>query len=122
MNENLLNILSIYCNDEIKDLKNSELYVKLQKIVNELKYNLVCEYGKANDNKKSDNIYISVTILNDKNEFIEIYDEGFLTICTVLVLVDKKHRYRFFSWKDEEFIEDLSWLIKELENIRNRTM
>ena len=67
-------------------------------------------------------IYINVTILNDKNEFIEIYDEGFLTICTVLVLVDKKHRYRFFSWKDEEFIEDLSWLIKELENIRNRTM
>ena len=32
MNENLLKVLSLYCNNEIENLKNSELYIKLQKI------------------------------------------------------------------------------------------
>lgn len=118
MNENLLKVLSLYCNDEIENLKNSELYIKLQKIVNELKYNLVCEYGKELDNKKSENLYLSITIYDDKNEIIKIVDEGFLTASTLLVWVDKKYRYKFLSWRDEEFIEDLRWLIKELEIIK----
>ena len=119
MNENLLKVLSLYCNNEIENLKNSEVYIKLQKLVNWLNYDLVCKYGKELNNKKSENLYLSVTVFNDKNEMIEIFDEGFLTISTLLVLVDSKHRYKFLSWKDEEFIEDLNWLIKELENIKN---
>lgn len=119
MNENLHKALSLYCNAEIDDLKKSDSYIKLQNIVDELKYNLVCVYGKEIDNKKSENLYLGIRILNDKNEFIEIFDEGFLIASTLLVWVDKKHRYKFLSWKDEEFIEDLNWLIKELENIKN---
>lgn len=120
MNENLLKVLSLYCNNEIENLKNSELYSKLQKTVNELNYILVCEYGKELNNKKSENLYLSITVFNDKNEVIEIFDEGFLTASTLLVLVDNKYRYKFLSWKDEEFVEDLNWLIKELENINNK--
>ena len=120
MNENLLKVLSLYCNNEMENLKNSELYSKLQKLVNELNYILVCEHGKELNNKKSENLYLSITVFNDKNEVVEIFDEGFLTACTLLVLVDKKYRYKFLSWKDEEFIEDLNWLIKELENINNK--
>ena len=52
MNENLLKVLSLYCNNEIENLKNSELYIKIQKLVDELNYILVCEYGKELDNKK----------------------------------------------------------------------
>lgn len=118
MNANLLKVLSLYCNNEIENLKNSELYNKLKKLVNELNYILVCEYGKEINNKKSENLYLSITIFNDKNEIIEIFDEGFLTASTLLVLVDNKYRYKFLSWRDEEFIEDLNWLIKELENIK----
>ncbi len=44
---------------------------------------------------------------------METFD-GFLTTSTMLVLVDKKERYKFFSWKDEEFIEDLNRIIKQL--------
>lgn len=119
MNENLLKALSLYCNNELENLKNSELYIKLQKLVNELNYILVCKYGKELDNKKSENLYLGISVFNDKNEMVEIFDEGFLTASTLLVLVDKKFRYKFLSWKDEEFIEDLNWLIKELENIKN---
>ena len=96
MNENLLKAVSLYCNNEIEDLKSSESYIKLTKLVDELKYNLVCDYGKAIDNKKSENIYLGVQILDDTNELIEIFDEGFLTTSTLLILVDKKHRYKFF--------------------------
>ena len=46
MNENLFNVLSLYCNNEIENLKNSELYMKLKKLVDELNYILVCKYGK----------------------------------------------------------------------------
>ncbi|HIT17553.1 MAG TPA: hypothetical protein IAD04_04170 [Candidatus Caccosoma faecigallinarum] len=119
MNENLFNVLSLYCNNEIENLKNSELYMKLKKLVDELNYILVCKYGKELNNKKSENLYLSITVFNDKNEEIEIFDEGFLSAGTLLVWADKKHRYKFLSWKDEEFIEDLNWLIKELENIKN---
>ena len=119
MNENLFNVLSLYCNNEIENFKNSELYMKLQKLVDELNYILVCKYGKELNNKKSENLYLSITVFNDKNEEIEIFDEGFLSAGTLLVWADKKHRYKFLSWKDEEFIEDLNWLIKELENIKN---
>ena len=119
MNENLLKVLSLYCNNEIENLKNSELYVKIQKLVDELNYILVCEYGTELDDKKSENLYLSITILNDKNEVIEIFDDGFLTVSTLLVLADNKHRYKFLSWQDEEFIEDLNWLNKKLENIKN---
>lgn len=77
MNENLHKALSLYCNTEIENLKKSESYIKLQNLVDELKYNLVCEYGKEIDNKKSEDLYLSITILNDKNEIIEIFDEGF---------------------------------------------
>lgn len=118
MNENLFNVLSLYCNNEIENLKNSELYMKLKKLVDELNYILVCKYGKELNNKKSENLYLSITVFNDKNEEIEIFDEGFLSAGTLLVWADKKHRYKFLSWKDEEFIEDLNWLIKELENIK----
>lgn len=94
------------------------MYIKLQNLVEELNYNLACEYGRELDNKKSENLYLSITIFDDKNEMIEIFDKGFSTASTLLVWVDKKHRYKFLSWKDEEFIEDLNLLIKELENIK----
>lgn len=114
MNENLFNVLSLYCNNEIENLKNSELYMKLKKLVDELNYILVCKYGKELNNKKSENLYLSITVFNDKNEEIEIFDEGFLTASTALVLIDKKNRYKFLSWQDDEFIEDLNWIIKQL--------
>ena len=114
MNENLFNVLSLYCNNEIENLKNSELYMKLKKLVDELNYILVCKYGKELNNKKSENLYLSITVFNDKNEEIEIFDEGFLTASTTLVLIDKKNRYKFLSWQDDEFIEDLNWIIKQL--------
>lgn len=51
MNENLLKVLLLYYKNEVEILKNSELHIKLQKLVNELNHNLVYEYGKELNNK-----------------------------------------------------------------------
>ncbi len=122
MNENLEYLLSIYCNIQIANLKKDKNFIKLHNLVKELNYNLVCCYGKDNENKKSKDIYLSVEVYDNKNEMIEIYDEGFLNPSILLVSVDRKYRVKFFTWKDEEFIEDLNWVIKQLEIIKlNKT-
>lgn len=117
MNENLQKILSLYCNNEIENLMNTGLFIRLQNLVNQLNWTLVCEYGKELD-CRSENLHLSITIFNYKNEMVEVFDDGFLTVSTPLILVDKKHNYRFLSWTDREFIADLNWLIEKLEDIK----
>ena len=36
----------------------------------------------------------------------------------MLIMIDKKERFKFFSWQDDEFIEDLNWIIKQLREFR----
>ncbi len=36
----------------------------------------------------------------------------------MLVMVGKKDSFKFFSWQDDEFIEDLNWIINNLENYK----
>lgn len=120
MNQSLYNALSFYCANEIENFKSNEIFINLQNLVKELNYTLVCEYGKEYEAEESGNIYLSITVLDDKNEMIEIYDEGFLSASTLLVSVDKKHRYKFISWDDTEFIEDLNWLISQLTKTKNK--
>ena len=64
--------------------------------------------------EKSENFYLTITIFNTNNKEIEIFDEGSLTAITLLVEVDNKQRVRFFSWSDDEFIDDLKWIVKHL--------
>ena len=120
MKENLLKILHIYCNDEIDNFKENIAFTELQSLVNELNYILVCDYGKAADNKKSENLYLGITVYDNDNEMIEIYDEGFLCASTMLVEIDKKHRFNFLSWQDKEFVEDLNWIINQLKLIKSK--
>lgn len=71
----------------------------MQNLVDELKYNLVCEYGKDINNKKSEDLYLSITILDNKNKIVEIFDEGFLTASTLLVWGIKSIDINFFLGK-----------------------
>ena len=56
-----------------------------------------------------------MSIYNQKDEIIEVYDEGVLVASTILVLVDKKEKIKFFSWTDEDFIDSLRWIIRTLK-------
>lgn len=116
MNENISETLNFYCQNEINRLKQNDLYVSLSEKVETLGLKLTCDFGKEKDSTISNKLYISISILNKKDEIIEIWDEGFLTIATILVLIDKKGKIMFFSWKDNEFLKDINWIINQLDN------
>ncbi len=118
MNKNLTNILHTYCKNEILNFKNNEIYNVLLNLVTDLNLTLVCEYGQEKDNKKSQNLYFSVSIRNENNEIIEIFDDGYLTAATMLISVDRKERIKFFSWEDEDFIDSLNWIIESIKKLK----
>lgn len=117
MNDNVIIFLNSYCENEIKRMKASSLYYHLQNLLNKNNLILVCEYGTGQFNRKSTDWYLSITVLNAKNEMIEIPDDGVLTAATKLIFIDKKERVKFFSWEDEDFIESINWIMQSVENL-----
>lgn len=77
------------------------------------------EYGFSNGKAKSNsqNLYFYVNVFDKNNQIIEICDEVCFSIATTLISIDKKERIRFYSWKDEDFIEDLVLMINYLEKL-----
>ncbi len=112
---NINSTLKFYCDNEKIDFESQPIFNDLRKLVNKSNLIIVCEYGKESDNKKFGNLYLSVSVKNQNNEFIEIYDDGFLTACTILVSVDRKERIKFYSWNDNDFIDSINWMIKNLK-------
>ena len=84
-------------------------------VKNTLKY--YCELQIVEFNSSS--IFSILSELVESQELkLKIFDEGFLTTSTMLIMIDKKERFKFFSWQDDEFIEDLNWIIKQLREFR----
>lgn len=100
-------------NEKIEKFNSSTIFSMLNELVKSQELNLKIEFGKAKD-ENNKNLYLSLSIYNKNGQLVEIFDEGFLTASTALVLIDKKNRYKFLSWQDDEFIEDLNWIIKQL--------
>lgn len=102
--------LKYYCEKEIEKFVNSPICSKLKELVLSHKCSLELEAGKAQD-EKDKNLYLSLSVVDSDSKVVEYFDDGFLTTSTMLVMVDKKDRLKFFSWRDEEFLEDLDWII-----------
>lgn len=116
MNKKINDIMVLYCEKEMTDFKASSIYGKLNTLIKNFNLLIECEYGNEKT-KKCGNIYMSITIFDEKNNMIEIYDEGFLTTSTILISRDKKDRYKFYSWKDDEFIDDINWIIEQIKKM-----
>lgn len=115
MTANLSDTLDFYCASEMKNSKNNDLFRMIESLVEKLGYILEYKICKVNDKKRAEYI-LYLEVYNRNHEEIEIFDDGTLTAFTTLILVDKKERYKFFSWKDEEFLEDLQRIIDRLSN------
>lgn len=113
MNQNVLKVVNIYCQEEMNGFKMNKYYKELLELTQKLTLKLVCDSGQLEEKDKK--VYLSVSIYNQKDEIIEVYDEGFLVTSTILVLVDKKEKIKFFSWTDEDFIDSLRWIIRTLK-------
>ena len=119
MNLNLKEIIALYLDKEMLDLKNHPLFKKIKEIVDKNSFILECISGCIK-NIKNENMYIHLEVYNEKNEEIEIYDDGNLTAYTEVIIHDKKDRYKFSSWRDDsDFLESLEWIIKNLIQITN---
>ncbi|MDY4848811.1 MAG: hypothetical protein SO176_00900 [Bacilli bacterium] len=113
METSVKEMLKYYCELEIEKFNSSSIFSMLNELVKSQELNLKIEFGKAKD-ENDKNLYLSLSIYNKNGQLVEIFDEGFLTTYTTLVLIDKKDRCKFLSWQDDEFIEDLNWIIKQL--------
>lgn len=116
MSDKINEIIASYCESEITEFKASLMFENLSALIKKSNLFLECDYGYEK-NKNYGNTYLSVTILNEKKEPIEIYDEGFLTASSILVSIDKKNRYKFYSWKDDEFIDDINWIVEQIKKV-----
>ena len=118
LKQNLDDTLKYYCKKELEEFVSSSIYSKLNKLVESHRLNLKLDFGNAVD-EKDKNLYLSLSVFDKNGNLVEIFDDGFLTTSTTLIMVDKKDRYKFFSWKGKEFIDDLNWIIKNIKEINN---
>ncbi len=118
MNNNLCSLINAYCEAERSDFESHELYIELYDIASEMNYTIKCEYGKGATKDVSRNLYLCISIYDHDNQCIEIYDDGFLSASTELVLIDRKGRIRFCTWDDEDFLDSIHWMIRKLQEIK----
>lgn len=118
MNENLIKLIDLYCDNELEEFKKSDFYVNIDSLCKEKKCEILLNIGKA-PHSESENVYLSISLTNHKGEIVEIFDDGFLTTATELIKIDKKGRMIFHYWnEDKEFIDDLQWIIKNINKMQ----
>lgn len=128
MNINTVKSLDLYCKNEIHSLKESNFLSRILLLSKLLDYDVDLSVGEALDVKESKYpkiIYLSISVL-DKNKNIVLVnsiDNEHLTDATKILEIDKKERVIFFTWKeDEDFIESLRWIAKELQKLCNNVV
>ena len=57
--------------------------------------------------------YLSLEIKDSNNNLYKTH-EGGLSIATPLIWIDKKMRFSFHDWQNEEFLDELHWLINNI--------
>jgi hypothetical protein len=126
MNQSIMQTLDYYCKNEVQTLKNSEYFLEISFLAKLLGYSIDISIGEAMDAKKDKYpkiIYLSFSTIDEQGKiiFVDSLDFEHLTDATEILEIDRKNRVKFFSWQDdEEFIESLKWIIKELRKIQNK--
>lgn len=118
MNDILKKTINYYCHHERNDFKKSGFFKSIEKLSKNNNLKVKCDIVSGEYNKPdSNNLYLSIEILDRNNKPVEIYDEGSLGYATILVMVDKKDRIKFYSWDDDDFIDSLKWITHQLSKI-----
>lgn len=123
MNINTVKSLDFYCKNEIRSLKESNFLSRILLLSKLLDYDVDLSVGEALDVKESKYpkiIYLSVSVLDKEKNIVLInpVDNEHLTDATKILEIDKKERVIFFTWQeDEDFIESLKWIAKELQKL-----
>ena len=127
MNQIIKQTLDYYFESEIQTLKNSEHFLEISSLVKSLSYSIDISIGEAADLKKEKYpkvLYLSFSITDQHGKIILVDSMDFehLTDATKILEIDRKKRVRFSTWQDDEdFIESLEWILKELRKMKNNT-
>ena len=128
MNINTTKSLNLYCENEILSLKESNFLSRILFLSKSLDYDVDLSIGEALDVKKSKYpkiIYLSVSVLDKEKNIVLInsVDNEHLTDATKILEIDRKKRVSFYTWQeDEDFIESLKWIAKELQKICSKVV
>lgn len=109
--------LQYYTNQVLDDFKKSDVYKKLNTEVESLNCKIIVECSKSVD-IKDNNIYLGITFCDECDKPIKIFDEGEMSTSISIVRVDKKNRYYFSHWQQDEFIDDITWLINKIKELK----
>ena len=126
MNQSVMQAIDYYCKNEIEILKNSEYFLEINSLAKTLSYSIDISIGEATDAKQDKYpkiIYLSFSTIDQQGKIVlvDALDFEHLTDATEILEIDRKNRVKFFSWQDdEEFIESLKWIIKELRKKQNK--
>lgn len=127
MNSNVLQSLEYYCENEIQTLKNSEYFLEISSLAKTPGYSIDISIGEAKDAKKDKYpkiIYLSFSVIDQQGKIVlvDLLDFEHLTDATAVLEIDRKNRVKFFSWQeDEDFIESLKWIAKELRKMQDKS-
>jgi hypothetical protein len=112
-----IKLIEFYCETELEGFQKSKFYQVIDSICKEKGFFPQLIYGQDQSSKRT-NLYLSISILDEKKQIVNIYDDGFLTSSTKLVTTDKKGRYMFYRWQDDkEFLDDLLWIKSHLKKL-----
>ena len=123
MNINTVQSLEFYCKNEIRSLKESNFLSRILLLSKSLDYDVDLSVGEALDVKESKYpkiIYLSVSVLDKEKNIVLVnpLNNEHLTDATKILEIDKRERVIFFTWQeDEDFIESLKWIAKELQKL-----
>jgi hypothetical protein len=123
MHINTVKSLEFYCKNEILSLKESNFLSRILLLSKSLDYDVDLSVGEALDVKESKYpkiIYLSVSVLDKEKNIVLVnpLDNEHLTDATRILEIDKRERVSFFTWQeDEDFIESLKWIAKELQKL-----
>ena len=109
--------LNYYANLMLDDFRKSEIYKKFYEEATNLNCKMKVDCGKSID-LKDKNIYLGIVFCDENDEPIEIYDEGEMSASVSIIRVDKKKRYYFSHWHQDDFIEDIKWIISKIMELK----
>lgn len=103
---------AFYCEKIKQNFLKSDLLKQINHLIREKNLYLEIETGKSII-PSINNYYLSLEIKDSNNNLYETY-EGGLSISTPLILIDKKMKFSFLDWQNEDFLNDVHWLIKNI--------
>ena len=100
---------AFYCEKIKQNFLKSDLIKQINHLTREKKLHLEIETGKSII-PGINAYYLSLEIKDSNNNLCKTH-EGGLSIATPLIWIDKKMRFSFHDWQNEEFLDELLWLI-----------